>query len=133
MFEIDTKVLRAGTVSAFVLLFAGLLIGTYGGWQPIFALADSLVGVALVGIALSVFLLFVYQQWFANFLPGSSLSKGALYGFLVWALFLILGGLFPFFKESVYPNQEPFANLFLSLVVLSLWGAIGVLTLDNKN
>lgn len=129
----DIKILRAGTTSAVSLLVVGLFIGNYGGLGPILSLAPSLLGAAIITILISVFLTYIYLNWFANFLPGSILAKGAIFGALVWLVFLILGGLFSFFKESVFPQLDPGNALFLSLLLFSTWGAVAALSLESKN
>lgn len=129
----DSKIIRAGTVSGIALLLSGLFFGSYGGLEPILMLTPNFLGASLLAITLSIFFSLVYSNWFANFFPGSHLSKGVLFGALVWTVFLILGGLFSFFKESVYPSLNPGTNLFLSLILFSIWGAISSLTLESKS
>lgn len=129
----DTKILRSATISSIVLLIIGLFIGTFGGLTPLLELPNNILGAAIIAIALSVPLILIYSLWFANFLPGSTLVKGILFGALVWIVFLILGGLFSFFKDSVYTVLNPGINLFLSLVLFTVWGGVATLSLESKN
>ena len=128
----DSKILRAGTVSGITLLLVGMFIGTYGAWDPVIKLPGTVIGISIIAIVLSIFLTFVYATWFANFFPGSVLAKGVFFGALIWTLALILGGLFSFFKEAVYPTLNPGVALFLSLLLSSVWGAVASLTLESK-
>lgn len=128
----DTKIIRAGLVSGLVLLVAGALLGNYGGWAPILDLVNNFLGISLIITVLSIFLTFIYSNWFSNFLPGTALSRGVLFGALVWVVFLILGGLFGFFKNSVYPEFNPGNTLFLSLILNILWGSITSIVLETK-
>ena len=129
----DSKILRAGTIAAATLLLAGAFIGSYGGWGPIINLSENVIGASIIALVTSIFLVFIFSTWFANFLPGSSLAKGVLFGALVWAVFLILGGLLPFFKDAVYPNTNPVINLFVTLLLYSVWGAVASLNLETKS
>lgn len=129
----DTKIIRAGIVSGTTLLLVGLLIGTYGGLDPVLKLTNNFLGASLLVLVLSILFTYIYAHWFANFLPGSILTKGFLFGGLVWTVFLILGGLFTFFKASVYPDINPANNLFLSLVLFCIWGAFSSISLETKN
>ena len=128
----DSKILRSGTLAAVALLLSGVFIGSYGGWEPMINLPGNILGAVVVALVVSIFLVFVFSSWFSNFLPGSILAKGVLFGVLVWAVFLILGGLLPFFKEAVYPNTNPGSALFVSLILSSIWGAIASLSLEMK-
>lgn len=118
----DSRNLRAGTYSGIVLLLVGYAFGNFGGWAPIFNVGNSIFGVWILAIFFSVILVYIYNTWFANFLPGSSILRGVLFGILVWIAFLILGGLSSFFKDSVYgPNNS--SILFTSLITGLIWGA----------
>lgn len=129
----DSKILRSGAISAVVLLFVGTFISSYGGWEPLINLPGNILGAAIIAIVLSIFSVFIFSTWFANFLPGSTLVKGVLFGVLVWSVFLILGGLLPFFKDSVYPSTNPGNALFVSLLLFSVWGATASLSLEMKS
>ncbi len=126
MIALDTKIVRAGINSAVVALVVGTALGTYGGWSAIFNLTNNVFGVVTLAVVFSVALGYIYSYWFANFLPGTIIIKGALFGILLWITFLILGGLSGFFKDAVYADNSG-KILFLSLVVHCVWGA----TLSN--
>ena len=128
----DSKILRSGTIAAVVLLVSGTFIGSYGGWEPMINLAGNILGALVIALVVSIFLVFIFTTWFSNFLPGSTLAKGVLFGALIWAVFLILGGVLPFFKEAVYPNTNPGSALFVSLILSSIWGAVAALGLEMK-
>jgi hypothetical protein len=118
----DAKSLRAGIYAGIVGLLSGSVLGTFGGWSPVLNLPTNPIGVWVLALGLSVALAYIYAYWFASFLPGTAVLRGAIYGVLLWIVLLILGGLTSFFKEAVYPvNSGPV--LFLSLVVNIFWGA----------
>lgn len=129
----DVKILRSGTLSAIILLTLGLLLGNFGAWQPIINLPQNILGALVVSIILSTFLTFIFQRTFVNFFPGSPLVKGVLFGGLIWVVFLILGGLFAFFKDAVFPTANPGESLFLSLLLFTAWGGVMSLALESKN
>ncbi len=129
----DSKILRSGTIAAVALIFAGAFMGSHGGWGSIINLSENILGASIIALVTSIFLVFIFSTWFSNFLPGSSLAKGVLFGALVWAVFLILGGLLPFFKETVYPDINPGINLFVNLLLYSVWGAVASLSLEAKS
>ena len=123
----DTRVVKAGVGASVVALLVGGALGTYGGWSPVFELANSQLGSWAIAIVLGTLLAYVYGYWFEAFLPGSPIVRGAIYGVLVWILMLILGGVFAFFKEATYPNPAG-PTVFLTLVLHLVWGALlGVL------
>lgn len=128
----DSKNLRVGFNSSIVALLAGAAIGTFGGWLPLVNQSENLLGKVLIGILFSVGLTYLYSQYLANFLPGTALLKGVLFGILVWIAFLIVGNL-AFFKEAVYPAADKERFLFLSLVVHLSWGAaLGVFQAEKN-
>lgn len=129
----DHKIIRAGSLSCFVLLITGLAFGNFGAWQPVLSLVDNVFGQILIILIDSVFLAFILQRWFLNFLPGSPMVQGALFGTLIWTTFLIFGGLFGFFKDAVYPGVEPGQSLFLNLVMNIVWGVTASLVLTSKS
>lgn len=123
MIILDSRNLRAGTYAGIVLLLVGFVFGNFGGWTAIFGVSRNIFGVWVLGITFSIALAYVYNTWFANFLPGTTLIRGVFFGLLVWIAFLILGGLSNFFKDSVYgPNNS--SILFTSLVTSIIWGAM---------
>lgn len=128
----DAKLIRSAIYSSLVFLLCGLGLRGYGGWNPIFELTGNIFGSFLIIVIFSIALGFIYSKWFANFLPGTTLIKGALFGILVWAIFLILGGVADFFKDSVYPRDE-ISLIFLALVLHSIWGSALTLFLDSKS
>lgn len=128
----DTKVIRAGINSAVIALLSGVALGTFGGWSALFDLAPNFFGIVIIASVLSVLLGFVYAYWFADFLPGTSLLKGALFGILVWIVLLILGGVSDFFKEAVYAGNNG-QILFLALINHFVWGSSLSIFLENKS
>lgn len=128
----EAKTIRSGIFSAIILLLTGLIFGSFGGWEPIYRVTDNIFGSAILAVTFSIFLSFVYFNWFRNFLPGSPVIRGALFGILVWIFFLILGGLSNFFKEAVYP-QNPGSALFLSLILNTIWGGTLGIFLESKS
>lgn len=119
----DSNTIRAGIGAGVVALITGAVLGTYGGWAPVFSLAATDFGFWVVALALSTVLAFVYSYWFDAFLPGSAIVRGAIFGVLVWILMLILGGVSDFFKEATYPDPAG-AVVFLTLVLHGIWGAV---------
>ncbi|HSX57880.1 MAG TPA: hypothetical protein VLE47_01245 [Candidatus Saccharimonadales bacterium] len=130
---IDAKIIRAGVLSGVLLILTGLAFGNFGAWQPFLSLVDNIFGKALLIIIDSIFLAFIFQRWFSNFLPGSPLVQGAILGFLIWVTFLILGGLLGFFKEAVYPALDPGKSLFLNLLINLVWGCSVALFLESSS
>jgi len=127
----DLKLIRAGINSAIIALLSARVLGTFGGWRAILDLPENIFGAVLIACILSTALGFVYHKWFADFLPGSPLVKGVLFGSLLWIVFLILGSLTEFFKESVYNNNN-FSLLFLSLMNHWVWGGSLTIFLETK-
>ncbi len=119
----DPRVIKAGVGASVVGLFVGGVLGTYGGWAPVFFLANSQIGFAVVAIALGTVLAYIYGYWFNSFLPGTPLVRGVIFGVLVWILMLILGGISSFFKEATYPDPAG-PTIFLTLVLHGVWGAV---------
>lgn len=128
----DTKITRSGIYAAVILLLVGLVFKTFGGWTPIYQLPGNIFGAAVLAVAFSVFLSYVYYYWFNNFLPGTPVIRGALFGCLVWIFFLVLGGVSNFFKDSVYPQTDS-APIFLSLVLNIIWGSFLATFLESKS
>ncbi len=128
----DTKITRSGIFAAVILLFAGVAFNTYGGWGPIFKLPGNIFGAVLLALTFSTLLSYIYFHWFNNFLPGSAVIRGALFGCLVWTFFLVLGGLSSFFKEAVYPQSNT-SVIFLSLILNIIWGSALSTFLENKS
>lgn len=128
----DSKIIRAGINSAILALLSGAALGTFGGWGAIFELSPTFFGVALIAVTFSTLLGYVYSYWFAEFFPGTSVIKGALFGILVWIVFLILGGVSTFFKDAVYAGNSG-EILFFSLINHCVWGSSLSLFLDSKN
>lgn len=119
----DPRAIRAGIGASLVGLFVGGVLGTFGGWAPVFALANSQVGFAIIAIVLGIVLAYIYGYWFNSFLPGTTVIRGAIFGVLVWILMLILGGVSVFFKEATYPDPAG-ATIFLTLVLHAVWGGV---------
>lgn len=128
----DAKITRAGLYSSVILLLVGLAFKTFGGWGPIFQLTGNNLGATILAVAFSILFAFIYHTWFNNFLPGSPMVRGALFGCLVWILFLVLGGLSSFFKEAVYPENNS-TPIFLSLILNIIWGSSLATFLESKN
>lgn len=119
----DPRAIRSGVGAGIVGLLAGGLLGTYGGWEPVFSLANTQIGYWIIAIILSVVVAYIYGYWFSSFLPGSAAVKGMIYGILVWILMLILGGVSAFFKEATYPDPAG-ATIFLTLILHGVWGSV---------
>jgi len=119
----DQRALRAGVGSALIALLIGGSLGTFGGWSAVFSLAATDFGFWVVAGSLSVLFAYIYGFWFESSLPGTTVTKGAVFGVLVWILMLILGGVSGFFKEATYPDPTGPA-VFLSLVLHSIWGSV---------
>ncbi len=128
----DTKITRSGIFAAVILLLVGLAFNTYGGWGPIFKLPDNTAGAVLLALTFSTLLSYIYFYWFNNFLPGTAVIRGALFGCLVWTFFLVLGGLSSFFKDAVYPQTNT-SVIFLSLVLDVIWGSSLATFLESKS
>ena len=127
----DPRAIRSGVGASVVGLLAGGALGSYGGWEPVFSLANTQIGSWIIAIVLGTTLAYVYGYWFNSFLPGSTVIKGLIYGILVWILMLILGGVSAFFKEATYPDPAG-ATIFLTLVLHGVWGAVlGILYETN--
>lgn len=118
----DTRNLRAGTYAGIILLLLGFVFGTFGGWSAIFDVSKNTFGVWVLALFFSVALTYLYNSWFASFLPGTNLVKGVLFGILVWIAFLVLGGVSNFFKDAVYGPTNS-SILFNGLVISVIWGA----------
>lgn len=127
----DAKITRSGLFSAVILLLVGLAFNTFGGWTPVFQLPGNDIGAIILAITFSILLTYVYFHWFNNFLPGTGLVRGALFGCLVWTFFLVLGGLSSFFKTAVYPEAHT-EVIFLNLVLNVIWGTSLSLFLESK-
>ena len=127
----DSKVIRAGINSAIVALLSGVVLGTFGGWGALFDLAPSFFGIVIMAAAFSIFLGYIYSYWFEDFLPGTALVKGALFGILIWLVLLILGGVSDFFKEAVYAGNNG-QILFLALINHFVWGSSLSIFLASK-
>lgn len=127
----DSKVIRAGINSAVITLLSGTILGTFGGWSAVYNLAPNLFGIVILASVFSILLCYIFSYWFADFLPGTSLLKGALFGILVWIAFLILGGVSTFFKDAVYASNSG-QILFLALINHLIWGAILSIFLESK-
>lgn len=119
----DPRAIRAGVGASVVGLLAGGVLGTYGGWAPVFSQAATQIGFWVVAIVLGIALAYIYGFWFDSFLPGSAATKGLIYGVLVWILMLILGGVSAFFKEATYPDPAG-STIFLTLVLHGVWGSV---------
>ena len=119
----ESRPVRAGIGAGIVGLLVGGVLGTYGGWSAVFSLAPTDIGLWVVAVTASVFITYIYGYWFNAFLPGSSITRGALYGVLVWILMLILGGVSAFFKEATYPDPAG-PIVFLTLVLHLVWGTV---------
>lgn len=128
----DTKITRAGIYSAVILLLVGLVFNTFGGWTPIYQLPGNIFGASVLALVFCVLLAYVYFFWFDNFLPGTPVIRGALFGCLVWIFFLVLGGVSGFFKDSVYPQTNS-APIFLSLILNVIWGSFLATFLESKS
>lgn len=128
----DTKITRSGIFAAIILLLVGLAFNTYGGWEPIFKLPGNTAGAVLLALTFSALLSYIYFYWFNNFLPGTAVIRGALFGCLVWTFFLVLGGLSSFFKDAVYPQTNT-SVIFLSLVLDVIWGSSLATFLESKS
>jgi len=128
----DAKIIRAGIYSTVILLLVGFSFNTFGGWGPLYQLPGNILGAGVLATVFSILLAYVYVSWFDNFLPGTAVTRGALFGCLVWIAFLVLGGLSSFFKDAVYPqtNSTP---IFLSLILNIIWGTFLAIFLENKN
>ncbi|OGY22889.1 MAG: hypothetical protein A2172_03030 [Candidatus Woykebacteria bacterium RBG_13_40_15] len=119
----DQRAIRAGVGSSIVALLVGATLGTYGGWAPVFDLASTSLGSWLVAIVLGTVLAYIYGYWFNAFLPGTTVTRGIIFGVLAWILMLILGGVSGFFKEATYPNPAG-PTIFLTLLLHVVWGSI---------
>jgi len=119
----DPRAIRAGIGSGIVALVVGGVLGTYGGWAPVFNLAGNQLGSWALALALSTFLVYIYGYWFNAFLPGTAVVRGVTFGILVWILMLILGGVSNFFKEATYPDPAG-PTVFLTLILHTVWGSI---------
>lgn len=119
---VEARILRAGFGAAVVALLVGAVFGSYGGWAPVLNLAGTYLGSWIIAIILVSVLAFVYAYWFNEFLPGTPVVRGAIFGILVWILLLILGGVSSFFKAAVYPSPAG-SSLFLSLLLHLAWGS----------
>ena len=119
----DQRAVRAGVGSGIVAILVGAVLGTFGGWEPVFTLAATTFGSWVVVVVLSSVLAFVYGYWFNAFLPGSAIIRGALFGVLVWILMLILGGVSDFFKSATYPDPSG-PTIFLTLLLHTVWGSV---------
>lgn len=119
----DPRAIRSGVGASVVGLLTGGILGGYGGWEPVFSLANTQIGFWVIAIVLGTVLAYIYGYWFNSFLPGSALIKGLIFGVLVWILMLILGGVSAFFKEATYPDPAG-ATIFLTLVLHGVWGAV---------
>lgn len=119
----DPRAIRAGVGAAIIALLVGAAFGTYGGWEPVFALAATFFGFWAVAIVLGTVLAYIYGYWFNAFLPGTPVIRGVIYGLLVWILMLILGGVSTFFKEATYPTPAG-PTVFLTLTLHVVWGAV---------
>lgn len=127
----DNRIIRSSVYAATLALLVGSVFNNFGGWQSLFKIASNFIGVWVLAVVFTTILAFIYRSWFANFLPGSVLLRGALFGSLVWIGFLILGGLLPYFKENVY--QINLGNgLFISLVLHWIWGGALSTFLESK-
>lgn len=123
----DVKVVSAGFGAGVVGLIVGRFLGTYGGWSPVFSLAATSLGFWTIAIVLSIAFVYLYAYWFHGALPGTPILKGAFYGVLIWILILILGAIFPFFRDATYAAPAG-KTVFLSLVTHASWGfALGML------
>ena len=127
----DSKVIRAGINSAVIALLSGTILGTFGGWSAVYNLAPNLFGIVIMASVFSILLGYIFSYWFADFLPGTSVLKGALFGILVWIAFLILGGVSTFFKDAVYASNNG-QILFLALINNLIWGATLSIFLGSK-
>lgn len=129
----DSKNLRIGLYSGALAIVVGTALGTYGGWLPLANQSNNLVGAAIIGLVFSILLAYIFGHYFVNFLPGTPLVKGVIFGILIWLIFLILGNLGNFFKDAVYPLENKETALFLSLVLHTVWGAAVGLFQTEKN
>jgi hypothetical protein len=128
----DAKVIRSGINSAIIFLLVGTALGSFGGWSALVELSSNFFGVLIIAGVLSTLLGYIYSYWFDDFLPGTTLMKGVLFGTLVWISFLIVGGVTEFFKEAVYAGNNG-QYVFLSLVSHVVWGGSLSLFANSKS
>src|SRR3989304_7085443 len=129
----DAKSVNAGLGAGLVGLLTRAVVGTYGGWAPVFELASTQFGFWVIALVSSVAFAYVYAYvGFPAFLPGTTLVKGAIFGALVWVLMLILGGVFEFFKEATYPDPSG-PTVFLTLVLHLVWGSVLALLYEVRS
>ena len=119
------NVLASGFLASVTALVVGIAFGTLGGWEQILGLTDTLLGGWILAVFFGVVLALIYTQLgFSQFLPGQSLVKGAVFGFLVWVVILIVGA----FWAPV--NLAAFAAPFTGIVLHLIWGATLALFLE---
>lgn len=119
----DSRAIKSGVGSSIVGLLVGGVLGTYGGWAPVFELASTQIGFWVIALSLGVALSYIYGSWFNSFLPGSAALRGGVFGILVWILMLILGGVSVFFKDATYPDPAG-STVFLTLILHVIWGKV---------
>lgn len=110
--------LASGFLATVWSLVVGITFGTLGGWEPILAQAETQLGSWILAIFLGIVFALVYTTLgFAQFLPGTTLVKGAIYGFLLWVLILIIGAFWA--PVSIAAFTAPFPGIVLHLI----WGS----------
>jgi len=89
---VSNLVITCGFLATLATLVIGVTFGTLGGWEPILAQSATKLGSWILAVFLGIIAASVYTGFgFNQFLPGTTLVKGAIYGFLLWVVILIIG------------------------------------------
>ena len=122
----NNSTLAPGFLAAVLALIIGRTFGTLGGWEPILGQATTPLGAWILAIFFGVALSQIYTSFgFPQFLPGNTFTKGAVFGFLVWVVILIVGA----FWTPV--NNAVFAATFTGIILHLIWGSMLAFFLEN--
>lgn len=110
--------LASGFLATVATLVVGGTFGTLGGWEPILAQVSTQLGSWILAIFFGVTLALIYTNFgFSQFLPGMTLVKGAIFGFLLWVIILIVGAFWAPVNLAAF--SAPFGGVILHLI----WGS----------
>ena len=111
------SVITCGFLATLVTLVIGVTFGTLGGWEPILAQSATKLGSWILAGFLGIIAASIYTGFgFNQFLPGDTLVKGAIYGFLLLVVILIIGAFW--IPVALAAFTAPFTGIILHLV----WG-----------